>query len=1274
MTAEIFVKGDYQGPGERKTVETLGRDLPDGWVIFANRKLPGEQRADLDIVVVGFSCVFVLEEKAWGPEVALGDQSWRTSRREYRNPIDRVAHLSRVLAGLLKVRVDNYSDAVRRRHSVIPAVVLSHDNLKLIRQDNHDSSELVLELRDQKCVKELVDRDARSEELPKTVRRSLIDFLADTDEQSKKTSKIGDYQVISELAPVGQAKAFHAQIDRRDVVLRCYPLNGYGPGKVMPNKLKREAEVLARLEEFDLAQHALPSFDDEVNQWYVTPLLIPKNSRSLLYIAMKKEYEDESGRLFPEIIEQIVANSFNTLSGIHDEKILHRGIHPSRILIGRQLKIKFKDFFFAKVDESNNSTIWFSEDDADCSVGYRAPECQVNSQLATEKSDVYSLALSLAAWITGKISDFPDVEKLKDELLALEIPSAKHLIACLNEESSLRPNASDALSAFSIPSKGSKSQPLHQPITNGSPQQPEFEVGALVHDRYEIVEALGSGGFATTWRANDKERGFEVVLKVFRENVPFKSAASEFNAAKNVLSHRCARVWDISTNPSPGFLVSEFVPGIDLGRFGMRESVDSNSYKQIALDVFEGLSDVHASGLTHRDLSPSNIIVDDSEHTRAKIIDFGLSAREEDRSKGGTLRFSAPECLAGKPGTVKSDLYSAAAAILTAMLGRLPYSEGSDRVLIFPNDAEAQTWGGLGNALIRTLYTALEKDSELRPATAKAFRDELMLVDDIHELVGLSDEVNPTVDSIRNLYRGSEIGNSDNRGLDDSFAHLTYVETALDKHLISRIVDGSIKILLLTGNPGDGKTSFLVKVGEALKNNGAQLISDPEDKTKWTLSYKGKSITAILDASEGDEQQNSDSKLDDAIHPVIFGKGDHVALVAINDGRLIKYFKDRSFDFGEEISRDFISQARGEDPQRDDFIVVDLKRRSLVSQSKADNLTIKILNSLIDEELWKKCKSCASKDICPIFYNVQELQTGRSMGLSELVRVSHLRRRRRATLRDLRSALSWVITGNRSCIDVHAARELGQNLKLGRDALYFDLAFSKNSIDYLVQEWSEIDPAEVSSSVLVRNARENGLLNQNSIVSIVEQISALKRRQFFNIQGSDDVVHRDLLAYEHIEKFTELLFNPSGEVLDLVLLGISKIVGATGFTGDGLAIASNEKKSDWTILKIVPSSTFEIISLRPSDVLMEIYPDSGYLRHKDGAQLAITLDTAEMIFRAANGEILNDPYSESIRKEIEGFTLQVRRQPAIEVSVINPSGSVVKAKQSNGRIELESIH
>jgi hypothetical protein len=67
----------------------------------------------------------------------------------------------------------------------------------------------------------------------------------------------------------------------------------------------------------------------------------------------------------------------------------------------------------------------------------------------------------------------------------------------------------------------------------------------------------------------------------------------------------------------------------------------------------------------------------------------------------------------------------------------------------------------------------------------------------------------------------------------------------------------------------------------------------------------------------------------------------------------------------------------------------------------------------------------------------------------------------------------------------------------------------------------------------------------------------------------------------------------------------------------------------------------------------------------------ITLDTAEIILRAGEGEILNDPYSESIRKEIEGFTAQVRRQPTREALIVDPIGVVTIATQSNNKISLK---
>ena len=74
--AELRVKGEYVGPGEQRTAEYLAANLPDGWVIFAGRKLPGPNRDDADLVVVGKSLVFVIEEKAWGPTIVVDDNNW----------------------------------------------------------------------------------------------------------------------------------------------------------------------------------------------------------------------------------------------------------------------------------------------------------------------------------------------------------------------------------------------------------------------------------------------------------------------------------------------------------------------------------------------------------------------------------------------------------------------------------------------------------------------------------------------------------------------------------------------------------------------------------------------------------------------------------------------------------------------------------------------------------------------------------------------------------------------------------------------------------------------------------------------------------------------------------------------------------------------------------------------------------------------------------------------------------------------------------------------
>src|SRR6266545_4620014 len=183
--AHLTVMGDYQGPGEQKAAETLARDLPDAWRVIAGRKLSGPRRDDLDLVVVGEHAVFVLDEKSWGPQITLGDQFWRVRGGERRNPLDRVNHLARVLAGQFRDRVPGYRAAAQW----------------------------------------LRDWDASFGSELQPVRDAVIAFLLGLQGRERRPDRIGPYEIVEEIAPVGVARCFHAKDGSRTVILRCNPMH-----------------------------------------------------------------------------------------------------------------------------------------------------------------------------------------------------------------------------------------------------------------------------------------------------------------------------------------------------------------------------------------------------------------------------------------------------------------------------------------------------------------------------------------------------------------------------------------------------------------------------------------------------------------------------------------------------------------------------------------------------------------------------------------------------------------------------------------------------------------------------------------------------------------------------------------------------------------------------------------------------------------------------------------------------------------------------------------
>jgi eukaryotic-like serine/threonine-protein kinase len=207
--------------------------------------------------------------------------------------------------------------------------------------------------------------------------------------------------------------------------------------------------------------------------------------------------------------------------------------------------------------------------------------------------------------------------------------------------------------------------------------------------RYRVLEQVGAGGMGTVYRAFDPELRREVAVKVPRLNGPEPAPATtrerflrEARAAAAVRHPHVCPIHDVGEHDGVPFVVLAFVPGLSLARWlkDHHRFEDVRAAVTLAVQVAEGLAAVHAHGITHRDLKPGNILLD--EAGRALLTDFGL-ARPSDDSEPltgpgavlGTPAYMAPEQAAPATGPTgpRTDLYSLGVVLYQLLTGRLPY-------------------------------------------------------------------------------------------------------------------------------------------------------------------------------------------------------------------------------------------------------------------------------------------------------------------------------------------------------------------------------------------------------------------------------------------------------------------------------------------------------------------------------------------------------------------------------------------------------------------------
>ena len=792
-----------------------------------------------------------------------------------------------------------------------------------------------------------------------------------------------------------------------------------------------------------------------------------------------------------------------------------------------------------------------------------------------------------------------------------------------------------------------------------------FAEGCLFDGRYLVREKLGQGGFAETWRCLDINIDIDVALKIFNENVDVEMVRNEFKASFKIHHERCARVLDMKVGPNygNGFMVFAYIEGKNLESYveSLGSPLSAERIRAIGSDVLTALVHIHENGLVHRDISPRNIMVDDKD--RGVLIDFGFSVPAGKLTIVGTYKYMAPERYQGGAATLSSDLYSLAVSLLDQMVVGLVGSPIDQ--FIYPTAKQLADSTELDIAMISTLFKIVTAEPESRPESASEFIEILRTVEAVEVLEG-SEVINPIVSELNNI----RIGNPGALAFDSEFSTATYVQTKLDTALLSSIVDGKLSLVLLTGNPGDGKTTFLQNsvLPSLQRLKGFEIVST--NRAGWTAKVGEHLFVAVYDASESHEDVDCDQRLVDALAMGDLSSEKFTLLVAVNDGRLDEFFTD--YEDRYEFADDVRNQLRGSNPSNERIVVVDLKGRSLANPFGESGLGVLNIEKFVKQENWECCSDCLSRDVCPILGNVKMAAGPAKAPIAELLLTSHLRRRRRATFRDLRSSVAYLLTGDRSCEEIHEARRNHINLQKRSDSNLFDLAFDQDSNDGLIREWSEFDPGRLPVPSLIRLARTLFVRGGMPELSNLDKQQFL-RRIFFGINPEvvGNIAVSNVRAYRYFDEYVSMLNERKTEQMkSRLLLGISRLAGATGFRSSGLAVRTSDNSEKWTVIKVVNSSEFEIVFPNRNDSYVEYVPDHFDIRHENGATFVVSLDSAELLLRAADGEILSDFYSDSIIQEVQGFTDQIRRSNASEVRIVDPIGNQTSAQRSAQTIKI----
>lgn len=251
-------------------------------------------------------------------------------------------------------------------------------------------------------------------------------------------------------------------------------------------------------------------------------------------------------------------------------------------------------------------------------------------------------------------------------------------------------------------------------------------VTGLFVGRYRLGPVLGRGAAATVHQALDERLMRQVALKVFRQDAD-RDLVRRFEAEARLLARLhhpgLVEVFDFGHTAQGPYLVLELLPGPPLGvllRDGPRSLTET---LRTGVDLARTLAYVHSQGVVHRDVKPSNILLD--HDGRPRLADFGISRAVDTAGSTrtgmvmGTAAYLAPEQVRGQGAGPETDVYALALVLIECLTGEREYPGPAAESAVARLRRSPQVPAGLPWALTQALDQMTHTDPTERISAAE---------------------------------------------------------------------------------------------------------------------------------------------------------------------------------------------------------------------------------------------------------------------------------------------------------------------------------------------------------------------------------------------------------------------------------------------------------------------------------------------------------------------------------------------------------------------------